>query len=264
MDVDSNIPARPPNLLELDDVAKHFGGVRAVDGCSFSVRKGSITGLIGPNGAGKSTLFDLVSGVLHPDRGEISFEWKRIDGLAPDRVARGGLGRTFQSARLAYRLTVWENLMLAGADARDETMLRALLRPREYREAERARGGRAHELLDFLGLSRLLDEPAASLSGGQRKLLALGRVMMSRPRLILLDEPAAGVNETLTRTLMDRIVELNAGGVTFLIVEHDMDLIMSICHKVVVMHQGRVLATGTADQVQKDRNVVEAYLGGMA
>ena len=263
MDVDSNIPPRPPNLLELDDVAKHFGGVRAVDGCSFSVRQGSITGLIGPNGAGKSTLFDLVCGVLRPDGGEISFEWQRIDGLAPDRVAQRGLGRTFQSARLAYRLTVWENLMLAGADARDESMLQALLRPQRFHEAERARNERAHELLDFLELSRLGNEPAASLSGGQRKLLALGRVMMSRPRLILLDEPAAGVNETLTRTLMDRILEVNARGVTFLIVEHDMDLIMSICQKVVVMHQGRVLATGTAEQVQNDRNVIEAYLGGM-
>lgn len=255
-------PDAATHLLAVEDVAKRFGGVRAVDGCSFGVRAGSITGLIGPNGAGKSTLFNLVSGVLRPDRGSIAFEGKRIDGLTPDAVATRGIGRTFQAARLFYSMTVWENLMLAGTQRRDETIRTALLRPAWARAKERDRNRRARELLEFLDLPHLIDARADALSGGQRKLLALGRILMMDARLILLDEPAAGVNETLTRTLMDRIQDVNARGVTFLIVEHDMDLVMALCERVVVMHQGRVLAAGSPDQVQGDPAVVTAYLGG--
>ncbi|HEX7022645.1 MAG TPA: ABC transporter ATP-binding protein [Trueperaceae bacterium] len=249
-------------MLEVDGVVKRFGGLRAVDGCSFTVAAGSITGLIGPNGAGKSTLFNLVTGALSPDAGSIRFEGRRISGLPPERIAGRGIGRTFQTPRLFYDMTVWENLALAGTHQPGETLWGALVRPPAARRRERALQQQAAAMLDFLGLGRLAGEPAHNLSGGQRKLLALGRALMMEPRLILLDEPAAGVNQTLTRTLMERIADINRQGVTFLIVEHDMDLIMSLCDRVVVMHHGRVLTAGRPAEVQQNADVVEAYLGG--
>lgn len=249
-------------LLEVRDVARRFGGLAAVDGCSFSVRPGSVTGLIGPNGAGKSTLFNLVSGVLKPDRGRIAFQGSAIGGLAPEQIAAQGMGRTFQTPRLFFGMTVWENLMVAGPQQPGERFAAALVRRRGVRAAERALSDKALEILDFLRLGRLANQAAASLSGGQRKLLSLGRVLMLNPRLVLLDEPVAGVNETLAAELFDHIGELNRRGITFLVIEHDMDLVMRLCETVVVMHNGRTLAQGTPDEVQQNQAVLDAYLGG--
>lgn len=250
------------NLLEVEGVTKRFGGLVAVDDCSFGVESGSVTGLIGPNGAGKSTLFDIISGVSKADAGRVTLAGTEVSGGPPERVARYGLARTFQTPRLFYRMSCWENLMLAGARQPGETPWGALAAGAQARNREFDLSERAHELLDFLQLSHLSNSAATALSGGQRKLLSLGRALMTEPRLILLDEPAAGVNASLTRTLMDRIAQINAQGVTFLIVEHDMDLIMTLCQQVVVMHQGSVLASGKPGEVQSNRRVVEAYLGG--
>jgi len=251
-------------LLTVEGLQKHFGGLMAVAGASFTVRQGSITGLIGPNGAGKSTLFDLVTGVTRPDRGTVRLAGRPLTGLAPDVVARAGVARTFQTPRIFPDMSAWENMLAGGTHHPGETLLGGLMQGRSARERERALQERATELLAFLGLERVAGQAARELSGGQRKLLSLGRALMTEPRLLMLDEPAAGVNQTLTRTLMARIRDVNAGGVTVLVVEHDMDLIMRLCERVVVMHQGSVLAEGTPEEVQRDDRVLEAYLGGAA
>ncbi|MEJ2356897.1 MAG: ABC transporter ATP-binding protein [Deinococcales bacterium] len=259
-------PGRPARgadaLLAVEGLQKHFGGLMAVNGASFAVREGSITGLIGPNGAGKSTLFDLVTGVTHADRGTVRLAGRPLTGLSPDAIARAGVARTFQTPRIFPDMSTWENLLAGGARHPGETLLGGLWLGRAARARERALQSRATELLAFLGLERVAGQPTRELSGGQRKLLSLGRALMTEPRLLMLDEPAAGVNQTLTRTLMDRIRDVNAGGVTVLVVEHDMDLIMRLCERVVVMHQGSVLAEGTPEEVQHDERVLEAYLGG--
>jgi ABC-type branched-subunit amino acid transport system ATPase component len=253
-------PGEP--LLRLRGLSRSFGGLRAVDGVSFDVLRGSITGLIGPNGAGKSTLFDLVTGVTRPDAGSALLGGTELVGRSPDAIARAGLGRTFQTPRIFAGMSVWENLMAGGQRHPGEGVLGSLLPGPAARARERELAERAAELLRFLGLERLAAAPAEELSGGQRKLLTLGRALMTDPTLLLLDEPAAGVNQTLTRTLMARISDLRDGGVTVLVVEHDMDLVMRLCDHVVVMHQGRVLAQGAPAAVQRDERVIDAYLGG--
>ena len=249
------------SILEVRHVEKHFGGVTAVHDCSFTVAEGSITGLIGPNGAGKTTTFNLITGVLRPDRGEIYYRGRLINGMPPDRIARLGLARTFQIPRVFERMTVWENVMFAVRDHPGEGVFSSLWPPR-WRAYETTVARRAHEILAFVGLDHLVDEPAGSLSGGQRKLLELARILMLEPRVILLDEPMAGVNPTMRKALVERIRELNRQGVTFLIIEHDMETIMSISHTLIVMHYGSVLAEGRPDQVRQDARVIEAYLGG--
>jgi len=253
-------PAEP--LLEIQGVHKRFGGVHAVDGCAFNVMPGTITGLIGPNGAGKTTLFNLITGVLRLDEGDIRYRGESIAALPPDRVARCGVVRTFQIPRVFSHMTVWENLMFVPLDQPGEAIWRAILRTRQTREVELRHAWRAQEVLEFVGLDHLKDEYAETLSGGQRKLLELARVLMMDPDLILLDEPAAGVNPTLMRSLTERILKLNRRGITFLIIEHDMDVVMSICNPVVVMHHGRTLAEGTPDEIRRNPQVLEAYLGG--
>ena len=251
-------------MLEVKGVTKSFGGLRAVDGASFTVAQGSITGLIGPNGAGKTTLFNIVAGALAPSGGEIRYRGQRIDGLPPHRVFRAGIARTFQIPRPFGALSVLENTMLAPLGQIGERSWNALFRPGLVRRQERENRDKALAVLDFLGLSRMADEPASNLSGGQMKLLELARALMSDPGLILLDEPGAGVNPTLLRAIMERIAELNRRGVTFLIIEHNMDLVTTLCRPVVVMAGGRVLMEGDAEAVRRDPRVLEAYLGQTA
>jgi ABC-type branched-subunit amino acid transport system ATPase component len=239
-------------LLEVDNVSKRFGGVVAVDECSFCVARGTITGLIGPNGSGKTTVFNVVTGYLPADRGTVSFDGRTIRRPNPTRLARRGLIRTFQQARVFPNLTVVENLALAA--------------PQRWWRAGRirvSRAERAHamELLADFTLTAHADTMAAELSFGQRKLLEFAATLMSRPRLVLLDEPAAGVNPVLAETIERHIRRLNADGLTFLVVEHDMPLVMRLCDPVIVLDRGRTIAEGPALEVQRDPAVLDAYLG---
>ena len=243
-------------MLEVHNLAKHFGGIHAVDGCSFTVAKGSITGLIGPNGAGKTTAFNCISGTMAPTGGEIWLNGKRIDRLKPHQITRMGLSRTFQISRNLEDLTVLENLVV---QARVHGM-RGLFGP-AIPEAERQK---ALELLEFLGITRLAHEQGRSLSYGQKKLMDFAALLMSEPEIILLDEPASGVNPRLLDDIVEHIRALNERGLTILIVEHNMDLVMNLCDEVVVMAQGQVIAQGKPDAVQADPQVLEAYLGAAA
>ncbi|MGB8623003.1 MAG: branched-chain amino acid ABC transporter ATP-binding protein/permease [Paracoccaceae bacterium] len=249
-------------ILEVRDLRKHFGGLAATDGASFQVQVGSITGLIGPNGAGKSTMIDLLSGVQRPDSGEIRLSRQDITGLPPEVIADHGLGRTFQTPRLYHDMTVWENLMVAGTGPKAETVRAGLFGAARRHAQDRKTAARVEKVLADLEIPHMRDIPAGNLSGGQRKLLSLGRLMMRESRLMLLDEPAAGVNRRLAGELFERIAGLNRRGTTFLIVEHEMELIMRYCDRIIVMHQGRVLAEGTPAEIRANAQVVEAYLGG--
>jgi branched-chain amino acid transport system ATP-binding protein len=250
-------------MLELIGVSRNFGGARAVDGVSLRVAGGRITGLIGPNGAGKTTLFNLIAGSLRPSAGRIVLEGAEIGGAPAHTRLAAGLGRTFQIPRPFGAMTVLENLLLAARGQRGEAPFANLLSGAVARQ-ERANAERARDILSFVALDRLAAAPAATLSGGQRKLLELARVLMAEPRLILLDEPAAGVNPTLLETIIDRIAALHARGISFLIVEHNLDLIARLCGEVHVMAGGKLLVSGTPDAVTRDSRVVEAYLGGAA
>jgi branched-chain amino acid transport system ATP-binding protein len=249
-------------LLEVDGLVKRFGGLVAVDGATFDVAAGSITGLIGPNGAGKSTLFDCITGVYAVDEGEVRLDGDPIQGQAPNRIAQRGVGRTFQTPKTFRGMTVRENLAFAARDQTGERALGALARPGAVRTEEAAIQETVAETLEFLDLASLADDYASALSGGQRKLLELGRVLMMDPDIVLLDEPVAGVNPALTDDLLDRLHELNDRGRTILFIEHDMDIVMNHCDRVVVLHNGETLATGPPDIVRDDDRVVEAYLGG--
>ncbi|MGH7119707.1 MAG: ABC transporter ATP-binding protein [Acetobacteraceae bacterium] len=249
-------------MLEVRDLVKEFGGLRAVDGVSFTLSEHTITGLIGPNGAGKTTLFNTIAGIHRPTSGTISFLGRRISGLAPHRIFDAGLARTFQIPRPFAEMTVLENMMLVPIRQSGERFWNNWFARKRVRSEERGARARARELLDFVGLEKLSGEFAKNLSGGQQKLLELARVMMAEPQLILLDEPGAGVNPTLLATIMDRLQELHARGITFLIIEHNMDLVMQLCNPVLVLAQGRLLLEGRPETVQNDPRVLEAYLGG--
>jgi len=249
-------------LLAVEDVVRTFGGVRAVDGASFDVERNSITALIGPNGAGKSTLFAIIAGSLKPDAGTVVFEDRRIDRRPAYRVARAGVVRTYQSARVLTRMTVLENLLLASFGHPGERLSGVVLRPRAARARDRDLHRQARELLALVGLESYEREYAGTLSGGQRKLLDLVRVLMLRPSLVLLDEPMAGVSPTLRVQLLEHILSMRSDrGITFLIVEHDLDFVMQAADRVVVMNQGRVLAAGSPDEIRANEDVVDAYLG---
>jgi ABC-type branched-subunit amino acid transport system ATPase component len=316
-------------ILEADELVKRFGGITAVDGVSFEIERGSITGLIGPNGAGKTTTFNLVSGFLPPDAGTVRYDGRDVQeimqpsrgeeavwigsggitfggvGLAsgaalgasgavlggatlagavlggvvyraqerykdrtsyrhtrPFQLSKAGLVRTFQITRELQGMTVLENMMLAPKGQRGENLLVAWLRQGQVAADERQLREDAMEMLEFLEIEHLAHELAGNLSGGQRKLLELGRVLMTEPELILLDEPVAGVNPTLTQKLLEQLEELRAEGYTFLIVEHDMEVIMNISDTIIVMSEGRKLMEGTPEEVQSDERVIDAYLGG--
>jgi branched-chain amino acid transport system ATP-binding protein len=248
-------------LLTVDNVTKRFGGVVAVDRCSLHIRRGTITGLIGPNGAGKTTLFNIIAGVYRPDAGHVWFEGDRLDGLPPHQIFARQIARTFQIARELKRMTVLENLLLVPGQQLGETFYNAWLYPRQVQQQEQALRERAEEVLQRVKLHYLRHEYAGNLSGGQKKLLELARTMMSDATLILLDEPGAGVNPTLMQELVGHIQRLQDMGRTFLLIEHDMDLVMDMCNPVIVMSHGRTLVEGTPLQVRSDPRVIEAYLG---
>lgn len=249
-------------ILEVADAVKDFDGLRAVDGASFSVERGSITALIGPNGAGKTTMFDLLSGFARLDSGAIRFAGRSIGGMAPHRIAQLGMVRTFQLTRVLAGMSVIDNMLLAAPRQPGEHLISLLVGPGRARAAEAAAHARAAGLLETFGLRDKAQDYAGALSGGQRKLLEIARALMTEPSMVLLDEPMAGVNPTLGRAILDHIAALREQrGTTFLFVEHDMDIVMSRADRVVVMAQGRVISAGTPAQVRADPGVVEAYLG---
>ena len=241
------------SLLEAKGVSKAFGGIRALETCSITVEQGSITGLIGPNGSGKTTLFNVMTGYEQVDAGQVLFEGRSITNVTPDRVFRLGIGRTFQLTRVFPRLTVLENMHVAAQRGN----LRGLL----SRWSSSHEQQRALELLDFVGLTRLKNLPAGNLSYGQKKLLEFAYILIAEPQVILLDEPAGGINPTMINYLTERIRTLNQRGVTFLIVEHNMEFVMGLCDRIMVMHRGTKIAEGAPEEVRANPEVLEAYLG---
>ena len=243
-------------LLEIDNLSKSFGGLIAVDDCTFSVEEGSITALSGPNGAGKTTVFNLVSGILPVDTGKMIFNGERIESLPPHKITRKGLSRTFQISRDLMEMSVIENLVVHSPTQDLLDLLKGSILKRELDQAM--------ELLDFVGITHLANAKAKSLSYGQKKLMEFAATLMTEPLMILLDEPAGGINPALLENIMEKITEVNKRGVTFLIVEHNMDVVMNLCDPVIVMAYGTVLAQGTPDTVQNNQQVLDAYLGGGA
>jgi branched-chain amino acid transport system ATP-binding protein/neutral amino acid transport system ATP-binding protein len=248
-------------LLEVAGMTRSFYGVRALNGVDLAVEGQRITGLIGPNGAGKTTLFNCISGVVPPDSGTVRFAGRDVTGWRPDRIAAAGLVRTFQIARGFPRLSVYENLLLYGDRQPGEAVTAAVWRPPAVARRERELIERAHGVARRLNLVRVLNDPAASLSGGQKKLLEIGRVLMAGPRLIMLDEPVAGVNPTLAREIAVHLRGLVAEGLTILLIEHHMDTIAQLCDHVVVLAEGRNLAEGSFADLARDARVQEAYMG---
>jgi ABC-type branched-subunit amino acid transport system ATPase component len=249
--------------LEIRDVVKAFGGNKALDRCTLAVRRGSITGVIGPNGAGKSTLFNIISGLLRPDRGELVFEERRIDHLAPYQIARLGVARTFQTPREIGDMTTLENLMLVPEHQTGERLTSLISGWRQVwlQEGEHQRG--ALSVLDRVEMRHQHTTPAAALSIGQKKLLELARCLLAQPTLALLDEPTAGVNPRLIGDLVGVMEQMSRDGVTILIIEHNMNVVMNLCEHVIVLNRGRVLREGTPSEIQNDELVQDAYLGAV-
>ena len=249
-------------MLEIKNISKNFGGLRAVNNASMKIEKGSITGLIGPNGAGKTTLFNTIAGVYAPDEGEIFLENQNITGLKPHNLFNKGVLRTFQIAHEFSTLTVLENLMMVPPNQYGENLIYAWFRNNDVKKQEEEIRTKAIEVIEFLNLNHLTQELAGNLSGGQKKLLELGRTMMVDSKLVLLDEVGAGVNRTLLNDISDAILRLNKEkNYTFFVIEHDMDLIEKICDPVIVMAEGSVLFEGKFDEVKSNEEVIEAYLG---
>jgi len=248
-------------MLNICEIRKSFGGVQALRGCSLNVAKGTITGLIGPNGAGKTTLFNVICGIFKPDGGEIRFSGERIDGQPSHLISQKGILRTFQIPRVLNRMTVMENLLLYPQKQRGERLWTNLLQYRWVLAQEHEIQERAIAILEFVNLHHLRNSYAMELSGGQKKLLELARVLMADPQMILLDEPGAGVNPTLMNELIKRILELQEKGLTFLLIEHDMDLVLKLCDPVIVMTEGKKLTEGSFAEIRRDERVLEAYLG---
>lgn len=248
-------------LLEIRNVSKSFGGIRALEDVSLGFDGGQIFGLIGPNGSGKTTLLNCISGFLRPDSGEIVFDDEPIQNWAPERIARRGLCRTFQMTLNPERMTVMENMLLGGQGQLGERLINALIHRAAVRDQEAQNRGRAQELLEMVKLDGHVDAYAGSLSGGQKKLLALAQILMADPKLILLDEPVAGVNPKLIIDIIDVIKRLRAAGRNFLIIEHNMRAVRALCDQVCVLDAGTVLATGEPEQTLAREDVLRAYLG---
>ncbi len=249
------------DILSVKDLKKHFGGVKAVDGCSIAIETGTVMGLIGPNGAGKTTMFNLISG-FERGVGEIVFKGIRTDNLSPFKIARCGMVRTFQIPRAMTKMTVSENLMLAPNAQAGERIWDVWLRPGRVREQERQIREKSRDILEFFEISHLEDEYAGALSGGQKKLLEMARAMMIDPSMLLLDEPFAGVNPTLARKISRYICELRDAGMTFLVIEHDIPAITKISDRIVVMNEGKVMAEGEPAEIKRRRDVLNVYIGG--
>jgi len=250
-------------ILQVQDLVKHFGGILAVNGANFDVEERSVTALIGPNGAGKTTLFNVITGFYRAERGSVRFQGQEIIRRPPHVVARLGMVRTFQITKALARMPVIDNMMLAAPDQPGERLYNLIARPGATRSREREVRGRAEELLEVFQLSKLAHEYAGVLSGGQRKLLEFARALMAEPRMLLLDEPMAGINPTLGARLLEHIQQLRAErGMTFLFVEHDMEVVMGHSDRVIVMAEGRVIASGPPEEVRRDKRVIDAYLGG--
>ena len=249
-------------IIDVRDVHKHFGGFHAVDGATLSIEQGSITGLIGPNGAGKTTLFNVIAGVLPPTSGKVFMGDEDITGLPPHALFHKGLLRTFQIAHEFASMTCRENLMMVPGSQSGETLWNTWFGRKRIADEERALAARADEVLEFLTISHLADHKAGQVSGGQKKLLELGRTMMVDAKIVFLDEVGAGVNRTLLNTIADAILRLNKErGYTFVVIEHDMDFIGKICDPVICMAEGKVLAQGTLAEIKANEQVIEAYLG---
>lgn len=249
-------------MIAVQDVHKHFGGFRAVDGANLTIAAGSITGLIGPNGAGKTTLFNVIAGALSPTSGRVVMDGEDITGLAPHILFKKGLLRTFQIAHEFHSMTCRENLMMVPMDQIGEGLWQTWVGRHRIAEQERALKARADEVLEFLTIEHLADHPAGMISGGQKKLLELGRTMMVDAKIVFLDEVGAGVNRTLLHTIGDAILRLNRDrGYTFCMIEHDMEFITRLCDPVIVMAEGHVLAEGSIEAIKADERVIEAYLG---
>ncbi len=248
-------------ILATRALTRDFGTFRAVNEVSLSIRRGSISGLIGPNGAGKSTYFNTLTGSLKPTNGAVFLDGRDVTGHSPDSLYRQGLARTFQIPRPFARMSVLENVMVAPTEQVGESIFGALLRRRQFTRQEAELRDKAMAILDFMTLSDLADNPAGKISGGQTKLLELARVLMGDPSIILLDEPAAGVNPALTEILIERIEALNRQGKTFFIIEHDMDFVMRHCDPVIALAEGRVVFEGTAEAARNDPVLLDAYLG---
>jgi len=249
-------------MIRVESLSKHFGGLKAVNNVSINIAKGSITGLIGPNGAGKTTLFNTIAGLYTPTSGQVFLDGEEITGLKPHQLFKKGLLRTFQIAHEFSRLSVTENLMMVPGEQSGENLINAWFRRTEVEREEHAIHDKAMEVIDFLNLNHIADELAGNLSGGQKKLLELGRTMMVNAKIVFLDEVGAGVNRTLLREIGDAIIKLNEDqGYTFCMIEHDMEFIGRMCDPVICMAEGAVLAEGSAEEVQNNEDVIEAYLG---
>ena len=249
-------------MIVVQDVVKHFGGVAAVDGVSMEIKQGTITGLIGPNGAGKSTLFNLIAGNLNPESGSIFLDGEDVTGLKPHMLFSKGLLRTFQIAHEFQSLSVLDNLMMVPSLQVGESLLGAWFKREKVVRQEAEMRGKAEEVISFLNMGHLANELAGNLSGGQKKLLELGRTMMVSPKVVILDEVGAGVNRTLLKEIGDAILSMNRErGFTFCMIEHDMDFISRLCDPVVVMAEGKILAQGSAKEIKANEDVIEAYLG---
>ncbi len=255
-------PGREP-ILSIVDLHKDFGGIKAVDGAGFDVVDGSITALIGPNGAGKTTLFNLVTGFYRPDSGAVTYRGESIFAKSPNSIARRGMVRTFQITKALAAMPVIDNMLLAAPHQPGEHLPRLIARPFASRRREREVSESARELLETFSLEKKANDYAGTLSGGQRKLLELARALMTQPRMVLLDEPMAGINPTLGKRLLEHMERLRSEqGVSFLFVEHDMEVVMNHSDEVVVMALGRVIAQGAPEEIRSDEKVIDAYLGG--